>query len=313
MMDTTPFVLGGLGFVIVRQYRSILKQSEEIGSLEAQKRDSFEKTAHELFHAAQGLLGNVSAFTSTTAETAASVRETTATMTQLSQTATQAALTAETVIGLAMASERASEDGLHTAENASTELVKLAEEVQGLSQRIQGLNDKMRDIFEIASVVNYIADRSQRLAESAAEEARKAGTGGAGFDSVAGEMRRHAEDAKKAAAQVKGILSEVHRAMVAAMTAAEVGSRRAQAGADVASQTGATIRKLAAALRESSKAAKDIARVAQQQDQGIEQVMKAMNEIYVATEDTVASTHQVAAEAKSLNELAQSLKATTRA
>jgi methyl-accepting chemotaxis protein len=301
IIDTAPVFLGAAASYVGRRQDQVL-------AIEAARRDGFLKTASELFTAAQGLLSTVSSFSSMTAETAASVRETTATMGQLGQTATKAALTAETVIGLARQGERASSEGLVAVETGLAELGKLADEVRGLSQKIEGLNGRMRDIFEIATVVNYVADRSQRLAETAASETAKAGPAGRGFAPVVSEMRAHADEAKKASVQVKGILSDVHKAMLAAMTAAEVGIRRAEQGAQVASGTGETIRRLATALKESSQAAKEIATVAQQQDHGIDQVLKAMNEIYLATQETMSSTQSVATEAKALNDLASGLK-----
>jgi methyl-accepting chemotaxis protein len=296
-----PFILAGFASIAGRQ-------QDQIIAMEAARREEFLKTASDLFGSAQSLLSTVSSFSSMTAETAASVRETSATMGQLGQTATKAALTAETVIGLARSGARCSEEGLQAVESSMGEMVKLADEVRGLSQRIEGLNTRMRDIFEIASVVNYVADRSQKLADHASAEAQKAGPAARGFSDVVGEMRHHSDDAKKAAAQVKGILSEVHKAMLAAMTAAEVGIRRAEQGASVASATGETIRRLATTLRDSSQAAKEIATVAQQQDHGIDQVLKAMNEIYLATQETMAATQSVAQQAKGLNDLAQGLK-----
>ncbi len=301
IVDTAPFFLGVVASLAGRRQDAIL-------GIEVARRDGYLKTANELFSAAQALLSTVSSFSSMTAETAASVRETTATMGHLGQTATKAALTAETVIGLARQGEKASVEGLSAVETNLGEMMKLADEVRALSDKIEGLNNRMRDIFEIASVVNYIADRSQRLAEHASAESTKAGPAGRGFASVVEEMRSHAEDAKRAASQVKGILSEVHKAMLSAMTAAEVGIRRAEQGAQVASGTGETIRHLATALRDSSQAAKEIATVAQQQDHGIDQVLKAMNEIYLATQETMSSTQAVATEAKALNDLASGLK-----
>jgi methyl-accepting chemotaxis protein len=298
---SAPLFLGGLASLAGRHQDRII-------ALEANRREAFTKTAAEVFGSAQSLLATVSSFSSMTAETAASVRETTATMGQLAHTATQAALTAETVIGLARSGAKCSEEGLTAVESSMGEMVKLADEVRGLSQRIEGLNSRMRDIFEIASVVNYVADRSQRLAEHAGAEASKAGPAARGFTDVVGEMRQHSEDAKRAAAQVKGILSDVHKAMLGAMTAAEVGIRRAEQGASVASSTGETIRRLATTLRDSSQAAKEIATVAQQQDHGIDQVLKAMNEIYLATQETMNSTQAVAQQARGLNDLAQGLK-----
>ncbi len=281
---------------------------DQLVVVEASKRAALSKTAQDVFSAAQALLSTVSSFSSMTAETAASVRETTATMGQLGQTATKAALTAETVIGVAQSGAKASQEGLTAVETSQAEMGKLAGEVRALSQKIEGLNTRMRDIVEIASVVNYVAERSQRLAESAAVEAEKAGPAAKPFADVVAEMRHHADDAKKAAAQVKGILGEVHKAMLSAMTAAEVGIRRAEQGAQVAAGTGDTIRRLATALRDSSQAAKEIAHVAQQQDHGIDQVLQAMNEIYLATQETMSSTQAVATEAKALNDLASGLK-----
>ncbi len=301
IIDTAPFFLGVFAMFAGRQQDELLRT-------EAGKREEYLATARTLVAAAQALLSTVSAFSSMTAETAASVRETTATMGQLGQTATKAALTAETVIGLAQSGARASEEGLSTIEGNQSEMLKLAEEVRALSRRIEALNGRMRDIFEIASVVNFIADRSQRLADRAAAEAQRVGPAGAAFGEVVGEMRSHAEDARRAATQVKSILSEVHKAMLGAMTAAEVGIRRAEQGATVASGTGETVRRLATALRESSGAAREIATVAQQQDHGIDQVLKAMNEIYLATQETMTATASVASEAKALNDLALSLK-----
>jgi methyl-accepting chemotaxis protein len=303
IIDTAPFFLGVLASLAGRAQDQIL-------ALDDARREGYLKTASELFTAAQGLLSTVSSFSSMTAETAASVRETTATMGQLGQTATKAALTAETVIGLARQGEKVSVEGLSAVETSLGEMMKLTDEVRGLSGKIEALNGRMRDIFEIASVVSYIADRSQKLADRAAGETAKAGAGagGRGFAEVVAEMRSHSEDAKKAAVQVKGILNDVHKAMLAAMTAAEVGIRRAEQGATVASSTGETIRRLATALRDSSQAAKEIATVAQQQDHGIDQVLKAMNEIYLATQETMSSTKAVATEAKALNDLASGLK-----
>ena len=298
---TAPLFLGAVAYIAGHA------QDEAIRA-EAGRRDGFLAAARTLVSMAQSLLSNVSAFSSMTAETAASVRETTATMGQLAQTATKAALTAETVIGLAQAGARVSAEGLKAVDTSQGEMAKLADEVRQLSQRIEALNARMRDIFEIASVVNFIAERSQRLAGHADQEVQRVGAAPPGFEDVVGELRHHAEDAKKAAAQVKAVLSEVHKAMLAAMTAAEVGIRRAEQGATVASGTGDTIRRLATALGDSSEAAREIATVAQQQDHGIEQVLKAMNEIYLATQETMTSTQNVAGEAKALNDLASELK-----
>ena len=294
---TVPF------FLAVFAYVNGSRQDHSL-AVEGARKDGFLKTASELFTAAQSLLSTVSSFSSTTAETAASVRETTATMGQLAHTATQAALTAETVIGLARQGERTSREGLSTVESSLGEMAKLSDEVRVLSNRIENLNVRMRDLFAIASSVSLVAERSARLSE----RAQAVVAGGRGGGELVAELSSHSEDTRRAASEVKAILSDVHKAMLSAMTAAELGIRRAEHGAEVSAGTGETIRKLATALQESSQAAREIATVAQQQDHGIDQVLKAMNEIYLATQETMSSTQAVATEAKALNDLASGLK-----
>lgn len=308
IMDTTPVVLGGLGLVILRQQRRLVRQSEEIVRLEQARRESFTRTANELFLSAKGLLGYARESTGATAVTAATVRETTQTMHQLSQTAASAALTAETVIGLALQSERASEQGRDQADASSAELLRLAEDVRGLSTQIEGLSTRMRDIFEVATVVTHVAERAEQLAREAARTAD-----GAPGDALADQLTRLSDETRRAADEVKGILADVQRAMLAAMGAAESGGARAQAGARAVAKTGDIIHGLAAVLGESSRAARDIAQVAQQQEGAIEQVLKAMNAIAHATEETVVAADMVSREAKSLNELASSLNQAVKA
>jgi methyl-accepting chemotaxis protein len=106
IMDTTPVVLGGLGRVIVRQHEDLVRRSAEVVRVEQARREGFERTARKLAGAVQALLGSVSEFTATTGAAAAGVRETTEAIEELSQDAASAALTAESVIGLAVRSER---------------------------------------------------------------------------------------------------------------------------------------------------------------------------------------------------------------
>lgn len=276
IMATTPFVLGGLGHALVREHgenvrqaREIVRQSEEIVRLEQARRESFQKTASELFGAAQGLLGNVSNFTSTATETAASVRETSATLHSLSQTASAAALTAETVMGIALQAERASEHGLRHADAARADLLQLADEVRTLSARIEELDQRLAEVVSAAGVDGPGSRLGERLSQA---------------------------------------LAAAQRTMGGAVELARQGAARATAGARTVTRTAETVQNLSNDLREAARAAREIARVAQQQEAGVEQVLKAMAEISLATEDTMASTHEVAKEARSLNDLAHMLR-----
>lgn len=304
IIDTAPFFLG-----LFASFAG--KRQDEIVAIEAARRAAFAETAGELFSGAQTLLATVSCFSSTATQTTASVRETTATMQQLGYTAARAALTAETVVGMAEASRRCSEEGVRAMELSNAELLKLGEDVRSVAALAGGLEERMREIFEVASVVGYLSDRSDRLSRDAAEQLARH-PAPAGFGVVVEEMKRQAEDTRKAAVQVKTILGEMGTAVAATSSAARNGLIRAQRGAAVAGRTGENIKKLAATLKESAQAAKEIALVAQQQAQGLGGMMRSMNEIFLATEETMGSTQQVAGEARLLKDLALRLDRSVR-
>jgi methyl-accepting chemotaxis protein len=293
IIDTAPVFLGLFASFAGREHDRLVS--------------GFSAAAQDVFGSAQALVSSVSSLSSVSTQTAASVREVTATMGQLGQTATRAALTGETMIGLARESEHTSANGVLAAESSTGELVKLSVDVGALAQRVEALGAKVRDLFAVSSVVNYIAERSQRLAEAAGAAIQKGGASPASLAAVISEMRLHALDARRAATRITSLLEEVQKATVGAMSVAETGARRASQGAAVATATTDAIHKLAAALRESSQAGREIALVAQQQDHGIEQVLAAMNEVYRAAEEAMASTRQVASQARGLNDLAARL------
>ncbi len=304
IMDTTPVVLGLLGRIILDQQETVLRQSEELVAVEQARREGFEATAKRLSLAAQGLLGTVSDFTTTTGEAAGLVRRVTETMNALAQAASAAALTADTVIGIGVQAERASADGLRQVEASGTELLRLAEEVREFTGAVDALTPPLAELREQSGVVAELAGRADRLA---AEAARTSG-GGAGAAELASALQAHAGEALGAAARLQQLQTALQQLKDAAAGAAQAGGERAAASARVATRTSETMRGLAVSLRESARAAREIARVAQQQEGDIEQVLKAMNEIAHATEGTVVATRHVEREAASLNELAASLQ-----
>ncbi len=309
ILDTMPLLVGLAAWFMRKRHERIL-------AIETGKRHTDLNTASELFTATQRLVASISSFSSMSSETATSLRETTATISQLGQTAAQAAVTAETVVGLADTSRKSYEEGLRTVQASMSEMVKLTEDVRGLSSKVSGLNDRLRDVFEISSVVSYMADRFQRLTGSAVAEVGKIPADRGlpiALRFIVAELSRQSADAKAAATRVKGLLGDVHGAMLGALTAAEDGVRRAELGAKVANSTGENIQRLATALRDSSRAAKGIAVVALQQDKRIDEVLKAMNDIFLASEEAKESTRDVFEQAKALHALAHRLDNSVRA
>jgi hypothetical protein len=165
-------------------------------------------------------------------------------------------------------------------------------------------------VIGLARVSEHKAGEGLRSAEASREALLHLSDEVLALSQLIAGLHRRMEEA--AGWREDGTPGGVREAMHGAVEAAEAGSVRAGEGAMVIEGAAGTMRDLAQALSDSARAAREIARVAQEQDAGIEQAMKAMNAIYLASEETAASTAQVAAEARSLDELAVRLRKAAR-
>jgi methyl-accepting chemotaxis protein len=162
---------------------------------------------------------------------------------------------------------------------------------------------KSRQIGDIITTVQDLAERSHLLALIASVEAAKAGDHGPGFVVVAMEMRNLAEQSSLAAGQVRGILGELQKGTEVAVSATGVGRSKAEAAAALAREAGNIIRGLTQVSRESSLAAKQIASNTRQQTVGVEQIVSAVSEQSRATSEAVEGTHRIEHVATNLSKL----------
>ncbi len=169
------------------------------------------------------------------------------------------------------------------------------------------LSEQTQTIGGIIATVNDVAEQSNLLAVNASIEAAKAGEQGKGFAVVAQEVRNLAEQSKEATVQVRVILSDIQKAVNAAVMATEQGTKSVEAGVKQTTEAGESIRMLANSIVESSQSATQIAASSQQQLVGMDQIASAMENIKQATSQNVSGIKQAEQAIKNLAELAEQL------
>jgi len=226
------------------------------------------------------------------AETATAVSETTTTVEEVKQTAQLASQKARYVSEAAQKSAQVSQAGRKAVEGTVEGMNRIREQVESVAESIVRMSEQSQAIGEIIATVNDLAEQSNLLAVNAAIEAAKAGEQGRGFAVVAQEVKSLAEQSKQATAQVRTILSDVQKAISAAVMATEQGSRAVEAGVRQSTEAGESIRVLADNVAEAAQAATQIAASAQQQLAGMDQVALAMENIKQASTQNVAASRQ---------------------
>ena len=261
-----------------------------------------------LASAAGEIVAATSEISSSASESAASVNETTATVTEANQAAQLSAQKAGYVSETAQRTDQIAQSGKKSMADLIDGMNQIRGQIDSIADSVLRLSEHSQVIGEINDAVNDLAEQSNLLAVNAAIEAARAGEQGKGFGVVAQEIRNLAEQSKQATGRIKGILSDIQKAMNAAVLATEQGTKSVEAGVKQSAVAGESIRALADSITESAQAAIQILASTQQQLVGMDQIVSAMENIKQASSQNLSAAQQTESAAHDLHEVGARLK-----
>ncbi|MBW8771822.1 MAG: methyl-accepting chemotaxis protein [Gemmatimonadetes bacterium] len=186
-------------------------------------------------------------------------------------------------------------------EGSSTELDRLAHEVESAAEEARGLAETSSAIEEFAAQALGIASQTHLLALNASIEAARAGTHGRGFAVVAEEVRRLAGQASAGAART----SEVVRAVVIRVEGSrERLLRLARGGAaarDVARLAAEGLSDMAAAAGLADEWSREISGAAEEMRHLVVGVTGALERVREAADGTASAAEEIAATTQELS------------
>lgn len=177
---------------------------------------------------------------------------------------------------LATVSENA--DRATATRHAATEASRSAEEMAGVMQRaneaMERITTSSGKISNILSVIDNIAFQTNLLALNASVEAARAGDAGKGFAVVAVEVRRLAQSAASASADVKALL--------------ETSSTEVSAGSRLVSDAGGKLTEMLRSVRLSAALVGEIENATGQQTHALQQAAYAIRQLDEMTQHNAA-------------------------
>lgn len=192
---------------------------------------------------------------------------------------------------------RQNADNAHTArqlaESASGSARNGGEVMSSLNEIMQRIIEGSRQIGDINSVIDSIANQTNILALNAAVEAARAGEQGRGFAVVAGEVRNLAKRSAEAAKEIRSLINTC----VADMNA----------GSQEVEQAGTAMRQIIQSVSQVTDIMAEIASASDEQSVGINQIAQAVNELDLVTQQNATVVEQAAAAALSMEEHAGQL------
>jgi methyl-accepting chemotaxis protein len=186
-------------------------------------------------------------------------------------------------------------------DTSSTELARLAEEVQSGAAEADALRAASAEIEKFVAQTKAIAKQTHMLALNASIEAARAGDEGRGFSVVAEEVRKLANQAAQAAASTE---TTVQAVLERVGTARERLLRLGQGGLvarDAANAAASGLAGVAADAEENDQWTRRISASADEVRALVETIASRMREVSAGTEDYAAAAEEIAAAAQQLN------------
>jgi methyl-accepting chemotaxis protein len=186
-------------------------------------------------------------------------------------------------------------------DTSSTELARLAEEVQSGAAEADALRAASAEIEKFVAQTKAIAKQTHMLALNASIEAARAGEEGRGFSVVAEEVRKLAAQAAQAASSTE---TTVQAVLERVGTARERLLRLGQGGLaarDAAHAAASGLAGVAADAEENDQWTRRISVSADDVRSLVETIASRMREVSAGTEDYAAAAQEIAAAAQQLN------------
>lgn len=259
-------------------------------------------TSGELTHAVGQLSSAVAQQNDATSTMAASVEEMAVSVTHVSDSSTAAQ-------GIAQESLDSAEIGGQIIGKTVSEMVAMAESVQGTSQSMEQLNKRTDEIGSIVGVIKEIADQTNLLALNAAIEAARAGEQGRGFAVVADEVRKLAERTTTSTKEIAEVISTIQTDTRHAVDAMHRIVNQVTANAGSARQAGDSIVRIREGSSRVLKVSSDIATALIEQSTASELIAKQVEVIASMSEENTAAMSEAKRASEEMKQLSTEMHA----
>ena len=205
-------------------------------------------------------------------------------------------------------SRELSSNGAKIAQNAASEIERIAQAFEDSAASINHLSERTQLINGIASSINDIAEQTNLLALNAAIEAARAGEYGRGFAVVADEVRKLAERTSTATKEIASVTSSIKAETATTIGKVQSGTILSREGAALARQAAEALTQINHGSQAMLDESASIATAITEQTVASELVGKKMHNILQLIESNSGVVVHMQEQATNLDHLAVNLK-----
>ncbi|MGF1682740.1 methyl-accepting chemotaxis protein [Photobacterium minamisatsumaniensis] len=226
---------------------------------------------------------------------------------ELTATVSDVAASAVAAAEASQQSDDLAQSGLGIVNEAITQSIELAQEIEHAKVVINELGQHSQDIGSVSDTIRDISDQTNLLALNAAIEAARAGSYGRGFAVVADEVRSLAQRTKDATQDIQNMIARLQTGCQQAIERMDSGDQYARESTEKTKQAGDSLKGITETVASIAEKNIQIASAAEQQAVVTADVNTNVYEINTLADKTALDSESSQTASQSIAELAKSL------
>jgi len=230
-----------------------------------------------------------------------------ASATEMSQTVVDIAKNASQMADSAKGTVNMAQEGSEVVGKTISEVKEIASMVTESSRMMTSLGDRSRQIGEIITVINDIADQTNLLALNAAIEAARAGEQGRGFAVVADEVKKLAERTARATKEIGEMIKAIQDETKKSIVSMKQSLDKVNLGTELSAQAGDSLHRIVESANGLQSMIVQIASATEQMSSVADQISEYIEEIAAISKETSTSSSEISRATMGLSRLSVEL------